>query len=72
MHNGSIIHNEGNPTMYTPGTVVQFVRYGTRYTGTVTQAPRGNVLIVRLQGRGSLTWVPVEAVSGNHLRNAAH
>ena len=48
--------------MYTPGTIVQFTRYGTRYTGTVTQVPRGNVLIVRLQGRDTLTWVPVEAV----------
>ena len=56
---------------YTPGTVVHFARYGTRYTGTVTQVPRGNVLIVRLQGRDSLTWVPVEAVSGNPLHNAA-
>lgn len=47
---------------YTPGTVVQFIRYGTRYTGTVIQAPRGNVLLVRVEGRGSLTWAPVEAV----------
>lgn len=46
---------------YTTGTVVRFVRYGTRYTGTVIQAPRGNVLTVRLDGRGTLTWVPVEA-----------
>lgn len=53
--------------MFTPGTVVRFTRYGTRYTGTVVQAPRGNVLIVRLEGRGSLAWVPVEAVSGNPL-----
>lgn len=47
---------------YTPGTVVQFTRYGTRYTGTVMQAPRGNVLIVQIAGRRSLTWVPVDAV----------
>lgn len=59
--------------MFTPGTVVQFTRYGTRYTGTVVQAPRGNVLVVRV--RGSLTWVPVEAAQrqgGNPLHNAAH
>ena len=48
--------------MYTPGTVVQFTRYGTSYAGTVVQTPRGNVLIVRIDGRDTLTWVPVEAV----------
>ena len=47
---------------YTPGTVVHFARYGTRYTGTVMQAPRGNVLIVQITGRRTLTWVPVDAV----------